>query len=423
MGCCCLADTTVSTHSRSISGDRPAESMSVSVRVTIVKTGKESIGPHSQNESFSNANFETIPAYDEFSRVFQDLVDRMNSKAFNLNRSRLIEISNKLGSLLSRIQKIIKNPSESKIKDLFTARMLQLNRISKRRGEKKDNKAYEMPNKSNSVIEEKDEELEIEIKENSSQDSSFNRQPNSERLESPLPADFSRLNREKFIIYIGKAKFLESIRHMEHPYIMIKVRPDQGNKDLVTTFETKKVEMKGVPEWQESFCKEFELGRKLDVTKAVFTIELLFFDSKSQLLNSLGENTFSFDEIKSQLVTDKVIKYTRFDKVIAELFFKCQYIFDYREMLGYWERTIKVKKEVADRLILKTHQQTATDGEEEKYQSNGKSLSEGNPCTEGNSAPTKNNNEYNKENSILSVDDKQSLANSEFFDNPFYVKN
>lgn len=401
MGCCCLSDATVSSRSRSISSDKVPPDPN---------KAKESVNsnPFSNNESFANSNFETIPYFDEFNKIFEDFIGRLN-RNYTMNKPKLIDFSNKWGGLLLRIQKTLSNPSESKIKDLFHCRLLKVSRISKY----KENKGViraEISNKSNSIIEEKnEEEFDLEIKENSSNESSIHKNTIVDVNEKP---DFAMLNKEKLIIFIKKAKFLENTSHMEHAFIQIKVKPDQNNKDIFTIFQTKKTEMKVMPEWNESFCKEFEMGKKIDLNKAVFVIELLFFDAKSQLLNTLGENTFSFDEIKSQLVTQKVIKYTKLDKVIAELFIKCQFIYDYKELLLYWERTVKVKKEIADRLIIKTHQNHPySEGEEEK------NVIEVNE----DAIPPKRSSEFNKDSSILSLEE-QSLAQSGYFDNQYYVK-
>jgi len=422
MGCCCLSDSTVQNRSRSISNEKVASSDPN--KVTIYKNGKESINsnnPNSNNESFSNATFETIPYFDEFNRIFEEFIGRVN-RNYNLNKSRLIDFSNKWGALLMRVQKALSGPSENKIKDLFHSRLLQVSRISKYK-EKNSNIKAEIPNKSNSIIEEKEEdEFEVDIKENSSKESSFHKQTITEKPEKPL--DFASLNKEKFIIYIQKAKFFENIANMEHPHIVVKVKPDLNNKEIVEIFETKKVEMKVIPEWQEAFRKDFEFGRKIDLNKAVFIVELLYFDSKSQLLNSLGENTFTLDEIKNQQVTQKVIKYTKLGKVFAELFIKCQFIYDYKDLLTYWERTVKVKKEIADRFILKSHK-THSEGEEEKNNGlHARSVTEENMNLEnnGDSIPVKGSSEFKENSSILSMEE-QSLAQSGFFDNQFYVKN
>ena len=427
MGCCCLSDTTVhSSKNRSISNERAVDANKIA-------TYKISTETHNivHNESFSNISFETIPNIDEFSRIFEDFIGKLN-RNYKLNKAKLIDFSNKWGALLVRIQKTLANPTKNKLNDLFKSRLLQVNRISKY----KEKQAI-LQNSSNSIIEEKNEELEIDMKENSSNESSFNNKAKGSVFDKP--ADVVFVNKEKFIIFIHKAKFLENFAHIELPYIQIRIKEDQfqNNNERIAIFETKKADKKGLPEWNEFFCKEFDPAKKLDLNKAVFIVELLYFDSKSQLLNSLGENTFTFDEIRNQLVINKTIKYAKFDKIIAELFIKCQLIYDYQALLKQWEATVKVKKEIADRLIIKSHQ-NHPDSEEEKnnsdsasasnHSNNFRSISEDqqvfmevNPNTLPESKKSKDHLDYNKENSILSMDE-QSLAQSGYFDNQFYVK-
>ncbi len=415
MGCCCLSDSTIHNHSRSISNERVGADPPN--RISAYKTTIEQ--PISNNkESLSQINFETIPHFAEFTQSFEDFIGRMN-RNYKQNKPRLLEFLKKWSDLLKKIQKTLSEPTENKLKDLFNTRLLVVNRKCKYKENKEQSNKQQVPLNSNSIIEEKneyEEGLELDLKENSSQENSFHK---NQELKTEKFGDFNNLNKEKFIILIQKAKFLENSDNIDLPFIQIKIKEDQfqNNKERITIFETKKAEKKIIPEWNEYFCKEFEFGKKLNLNNAVFIVELLYFNTKSQLLNSLGENTFTFDEIRNQIVNQKIIKYTKFDKIIAELFIKCQVIYDYKSLLKYWEDSIKVKKEIANRLIIKSqqnHNEIEFDEDKIKNDNNFKLNSED---------EERKKSENLKENSILSMDEQQSMAQSGYFENPYYVKN
>lgn len=444
MGCCCLSDSTVSSRSRSISNERNTNAVANDPNKTNfgfqINIDRNTL-VHPNENSHSAINFETIPYYSEFSKAFEDFIGKVN-RNYKQNRSRLIDYSNKWGGLLTRIQKALANPSENKIKELFNYRHLRVMKANYFK--ENSHKPQDFPHSSNSIIEErKEEDIEFDLKEEESQESSSQKNQASTlgSSKNAKNSDFFSVNKEKLIVCIQKAKLFDSMTNALLPYVQITVKEDikEQNKEKITIFETKKSDKKGVPEWNEYFCKEFD--KKIDLKKAVFTVKLLYFDSKSQQLSSLGENTFIFDEIKDQLINQKVIKYPKIDKIIAELFIKCQLIYDYKAYLKYWEAEVKVKKEIADRLLIKTHMNqnqnnvhnscivVVQNNEDEKNQNsnnsdNFRSLSEENQQfieVHPNTFENKKSKESEfKENSILSMDE-QSLAQSGYFDNQYYV--
>lgn len=426
MGCCCISDSTVSQNRRSVSNEKDAANVGNTTKISIYKNPSDTsadpnfyLNSKILNESRSNICFESIPYFEEFLKLFENFIGHLN-RNYRQNRNRLMDFSNKWGTLLNRIEKTLATPTEKKIKELFHSNLLHVKQMTK----------YKDIHNGNSIIEERnDEDFEIEVKENSSKENSMTKNKNSAfKDKNNISSEVDQIHREKIIIFIEKAKFFENISKITLPFIQIKIKEDQSqySKEKNIVFETKKMEKKGVPEWNEYFCKEFEIGKKLDLKKAVFILELFYFDSKSQLMNSLGEKTFSFDEIKDQLVNQKVIKYFNFDKVIAELFIKCQVIFDYKLLLKYWFETIKVKKEISDRLLVKLHQnyQIKENEEEKNIGEISRNNSVENQFLEA--SPNfienlKSKESENHDHSILSMDE-QSLAQSGYFENQFYVK-
>ena len=116
------------------------------------------------------------------------------------------------------------------------------------------------------------------------------------------------------------------------------------------------------PEWNLSFKVNLENLKDFDNETSFFTLKLLFKEKnkekKEENFNFGQEYKFSFSELINQEIHEKIvrIKEKNSKNISGKIFFRCQFIHNFKKFLEFWKNEIEIQNEVIKRIIKKIEQ-------------------------------------------------------------------
>ena len=151
-----------------------------------------------------------------------------------------------------------------------------------------------------------------------------------------------------FIIEIQKC-FInpETLNEKSFKNCYIEVKILDKDKIEQKIFKTTLINEDVNPTWFEVFKYNFYCLEDSEIFKSLFKISL-FCDYEL-----IGSVNFQFSELKNQLLIEKVVllKNPDFKQCFAEIFIKCQLVYDMNELITFWVNNLESINEVISKMI------------------------------------------------------------------------